>query len=108
MKFRMFAGALFGLSVCYVAILNFPFLFQPKISQYLPDWLPGVATVPSVRISQGLLRGTTLDDGTFPSPVEAFLGVPYAVPPVGDLRFTRPSPAPPSDAVLDASSYGPR
>lgn len=57
------------------------------------------------------------------SPVEAFLGIPYAVPPTGDRRFRPAAPLPPCHAtpppppaggssstagvVLDASRYGP-
>lgn len=44
-----------------------------------------------------------------PRTVEAFLGIPYAVPPTGDRRFRPAERLPPSspDAVLDASKYGP-
>lgn len=48
------------------------------------------------------------------SPVEAFLGIPYAVPPTGDRRFRPAAPLqspqatpPPAGTVLDASRYGP-
>lgn len=43
-----------------------------------------------------------------PRAVDAFLGIPYAVPPVGDLRFRPAKKLPPSpENVLDASKYGP-
>lgn len=46
-----------------------------------------------VRTKYGPLRGLVLS--TQPSPVEAFLGVPYASPPVGALRYMPPlTPSP--------------
>jgi para-nitrobenzyl esterase len=48
----------------------------------------------------GLIRGTTIDD------VDAFLGVPYAAPPVGDLRFAAPAPHPAWDGVRDCVEFG--
>ncbi|QES43943.1 carboxylesterase [Streptomyces venezuelae] len=36
-----------------------------------------------------------------------FLGIPYAAPPVGDLRFAAPAPPHPWTAPLDATAYGP-
>jgi para-nitrobenzyl esterase len=36
-----------------------------------------------------------------------FLGIPFAEPPVGDLRFAAPRPARPWDRVRDACTYGP-
>ncbi|MCB5163761.1 carboxylesterase family protein [Streptomyces bambusae] len=39
--------------------------------------------------------------------IAAFLGIPYAEPPVGPLRFAAPQPARPWDGVRDAGAYGP-
>lgn len=59
------------------------------------------AVPPIVRVHQGELRGTT-DHG-----VPAYLGVPYAAAPFGDLRMQPPAPAPAWDGPRDATSYGP-
>ncbi|NWK96360.1 carboxylesterase [Sphingobium lactosutens] len=55
---------------------------------------------PEVMIAQGRLRGTT-EDG-----VTAFKGVPFAQPPVGDLRWRAPQPIARWQGVRDASQYG--
>ena len=50
----------------------------------------------------GTVRGVHLNDD-----VSAFLGAPYAHPPVNELRFRPAVPLEPSDDVLDASHFGP-
>ena len=57
--------------------------------------------VPDVRVEQGLVRGT-VDHG-----VPAYLGIPYAAPPFGELRMQPPAPAPAWTGVRDAGVYGP-
>ncbi|MFE2015508.1 carboxylesterase/lipase family protein [Streptomyces sp. NPDC059491] len=53
------------------------------------------------RTRAGALRGS-LKDG-----VAAFLGIPYARPPVGALRFRAPEPAEPWEGVREATAFGP-
>ncbi|MGO9340362.1 MAG: carboxylesterase/lipase family protein [Terracidiphilus sp.] len=43
----------------------------------------------TVKTEQGKVTGKTINDGK----VKAFLGLPYAAPPVGDLRWKAPEPA---------------
>jgi hypothetical protein len=42
---------------------------------------------PVVRVQQGLLRGKLLTSVRSKNKYVGFLGIPYAKPPVGDLRF---------------------
>lgn len=66
--------------------------------------LVGLATQaqagPVVRVSEGVLAGKTLRG------IEAFLGVPYAAPPVGEQRWRAPKPASPWPGKHDATRYG--
>ncbi|OBS24250.1 hypothetical protein FPOA_04796 [Fusarium poae] len=61
----------------------------------------------TISLPQGKLVGVKLDD-SLPQPVDAWLGVPYALPPTGDRRFRPPVKVSSSpDTVIDASKYGP-
>lgn len=57
-------------------------------------------TVPVVTIADGALRGVN-EDG-----VVAFRGIPFAAPPVGDLRWRAPQPVARWQGVRDASQHG--
>jgi para-nitrobenzyl esterase len=59
-------------------------------------------TSPVVTISDGSLQGHV--EGS----VYAFLGIPYAAPPVGALRWKEPQPPMPWTGVRDASQFGNR
>ncbi|GAA3378952.1 carboxylesterase family protein [Streptomyces sannanensis] len=54
-----------------------------------------------VRTARGPVRGERRSTGV------RFLGIPYAKPPVGDLRFAAPEPPEPWTEPLDATAYGP-
>ncbi|WP_418960370.1 carboxylesterase/lipase family protein [Streptomyces tritici] len=56
---------------------------------------------PVVRTSAGPVRGERRAGGA------RFLGIPYAQPPVGPLRFAAPVPPEPWTEVREATSYGP-
>lgn len=61
---------------------------------------------PIARTQQGVAHGVHVNDA-----VSAFRGIPFAEPPVGDLRFRPPIPLPNKgsncDDVIDASKFGP-
>jgi para-nitrobenzyl esterase len=52
----------------------------------------------------GKVSGTH-DEGTG---VHSFKGIPFAAPPVGDLRWKAPQPAPPWSGIREATHFGPR
>jgi para-nitrobenzyl esterase len=56
---------------------------------------------PEVRTTTGLVRGRS-ENG-----LAVFRGIPFARPPVGELRFAAPQPADAWDGVREAFSFGP-
>lgn len=56
-----------------------------------------------VSIADGKLHGKSINDNK----VRAWLGVPYAAPPVGDLRWKAPAPVAKWSGERDATKYGP-
>ncbi|KAL3282793.1 hypothetical protein HHI36_005959 [Cryptolaemus montrouzieri] len=61
---------------------------------------------PIVHTHYGYIRGTTCQsrDGR---PFDAYLGIPFAQPPVGELRFKAPKPLKPWNGTFDATKNGP-
>lgn len=58
---------------------------------------------PTVKIESGLLAGTQF--GSEPT-AAAFLGIPYAAPPTGQLRWRPPQPAPKWTGIRKATNFG--
>ncbi|MBR6091087.1 MAG: carboxylesterase family protein [Anaerolineaceae bacterium] len=70
--------------------------------------VPAVEGKPSgitevIHLRQGDLTGVITEDGK----VEVYAGIPYAEPPVGDLRWREPQPAKPWEGVLAADHFAP-
>ena len=63
------------------------------------------ASDPIVRTESGKIRGVA---ETSASPVQVFRGVPFAAPPVADLRWREPQPVVPWSGIRDATQFGPR
>jgi para-nitrobenzyl esterase len=59
------------------------------------------STSPAVTTASGAVQGTTV------SGVQEFLGIPYAAPPVGSLRWQPPAPPASWSGVRPATAYGP-
>ena len=59
------------------------------------------AGAPVVDVTGGKIRGALILDGG-----AVFKGVPYAQPPIGDLRWYEPKPVIPWNGVRDATSFG--
>ena len=60
------------------------------------------ADSPVVKTKQGSVRGKLINNGQ----VAAFLGIPYAAPPVGDLRWRPPQPAARWRGTRDGRRFG--
>ena len=58
-------------------------------------------TAPQVRTHEGTVEGTELNG------IKVFKGVPFAAPPVGELRWKAPQPAQPWQGVRKAVDYAP-
>jgi para-nitrobenzyl esterase len=71
----------------------------------------GLTTAPALAARAGGLRVRT-DDGSLQGKtaegIDQFLGVPYAAPPVGALRWQAPQPVQPWPGVRSATDYGSR
>jgi para-nitrobenzyl esterase len=63
-----------------------------------------VAQQPHVKTTQGEAAGKLIMDGT----QKAFLGLPYAAPPTGELRWKAPQPPSAWEGVRDATKFGAR
>src|SRR6478609_5659517 len=62
---------------------------------------PALAATPLVRTGSGSVEGVRADG------VEAYLGIPYAAPPVGDLRWRPPQPVSGWKDVRPARAFAP-
>ncbi len=49
-----------------------------------------IANSVDVKTSSGLVRGQTIN--ALNASIDEFIGIPYAIPPTGDLRFAKPKP----------------
>ena len=58
--------------------------------------------VPVLTIEGGQVQGVTTD---IPG-VVAYKGIPYAAPPIGELRWKEPQPVVPWDGVMQADRFG--
>jgi para-nitrobenzyl esterase len=63
-----------------------------------------VSAAPELRVDTGALKGVWSADGS----VRSFLGIPYAKPPLGDLRFKGPQAPEAWSGVRDASAFSGR
>ena len=56
-----------------------------------------------IKTTNGTVEGTTEQSG-----IRAYRGIPFAAPPVGDLRWRAPQPVKNWDGVRSAAQFGPR
>jgi len=69
--------------------------------------VPEPAPTVDVLTRTGAVRGRWRGAPGTPGASAAFLGIPFAEPPVGGLRFAAPEPARPWEGVRDALEHGP-
>ena len=115
---------LIGLFVCFyvkvlkkrgalIKVLGWLLYVAAFVGLTVATW-PATKPVPAVKnknpekteiihIPQGDLRGVYNEDKS----VEVYTGIPYALPPVGELRFKKPVEAGPWEGVLEADHFAP-
>jgi para-nitrobenzyl esterase len=57
-----------------------------------------------IKIDTGCISGTVIGD--VGKEVHIYRGIPYAAPPVGDLRWKPPQPAIPWQGIRESTSFG--
>src|SRR5512146_2512364 len=67
-------------------------------------WASSLWAADQVKTEQGIVEGKMSGDGK----VRVFLGIPYAAPPAGPLRWKPPQPPAPWTGVKKAVAFGPR
>src|SRR5262245_63227154 len=67
----------------------------------LGSWLLSAAP-DSIKVDGGEISGTSADG------VRVFKGIPFAAPPVGELRWKAPQPVVPWTGVKNADTFGPQ
>ena len=96
-----------GLAVLLAGQFSFSTAADVVVTNGVPNGAQSVAvtdlattvvqqTAQIVRINTGLLRGT-IENG-----IESYKGIPYAQPPVGELRWRPPQPPKAGEGVYDA------
>ena len=88
-----------------IVSLTFARFAQNPSKWQISSWF-FTSTEPSVGLRQGKFVGTVLNDA-FPQNIEAFLGIPYAQPPIGSRRFRPAVPVNNSTTVFNATKFGP-
>ncbi|XP_017917494.1 PREDICTED: liver carboxylesterase isoform X3 [Capra hircus] len=73
----------------------------------LTAWAGLPPSSPVVDTAQGRVLGKHVSLKGFAQPVAVFLGIPFAKPPLGSLRFAPPQPAEPWTFVKNTTSYPP-
>lgn len=78
---------------------------QQVTSRIISLILPSDAVIRRISGGSSLLGFKVKESG---QEVHVFLGVPYARPPIGRLRFAKPSPMPAWNGLRDATRFGPQ
>ncbi|KAM3956436.1 uncharacterized protein ACR2FA_009599 [Aphomia sociella] len=81
-------------------------LFKKYLPSHCVYCAANILKMVQVKVNEGLLEGELVNN-EFGGNYYAFKGIPYAEPPVGNLRFKAPQPAKPWDGVREAKNFGP-
>src|SRR6202012_3570241 len=92
-----------SLAAACCAALAALILAAPAVKAGAAATASGSGAAPIVTTSDGAVRGMAVPGGT----VDAFLGLPYAAPPTGALRWHSPQPPAHWQGVRDATSFAP-
>ena len=74
-----------------------------KIKKTNPTGLAVQTPAQIISVTGGQIRGIMNQDNT----VEIYAGIPFAAPPIGDLRWKEPQPVIPWDGILEADHFAP-
>ena len=99
MRQKTTRGAVQSAVLLALLVLSFG-VFSPALSAGAQGKETPIAGDP-VKIDSGLVAGKLLPGG-----VKAYLGIPYAAPPIGDLRWREPQPVRAWAGVRTADQYG--
>ena len=99
---RALGTCLMWIAFLVVLALNYkltepPFARVPAVANKNPQ------VTDEITIDQGTLTGVYNEDKS----VKVYAGIPYAAPPVGDLRFKEPQAPEPWEGVLACDEFGP-
>ena len=72
---------------------------------FLSGWAVAGEPAPVVQVEGGRISGGVLDVGG--TAVQVFRGIPFAAPPLGDLRWRPPQPVKPWDTVRECLQFAP-
>ncbi len=86
----------------FISVLLFS-CASTKTSKTNPTGLTQQTPTQIISVTGGQIRGIMNQDNT----VEIYAGIPFAAPPVGDLRWKEPQPVIPWEGILEADHFAP-
>lgn len=86
-----------------------PIAIPAKIPAVIPAIIPAIipAGIRTVKTNSGVIRGRLHETILKHQEYYGYKGIPFAKPPVNELRFKAPEPIKPWSGILDAFEYAP-